>query len=406
MKVFNDFFTATVTCAPLPEEPEDRPPQLTLAFHFAEWKQQLLRGMFPDREFVFVPIKEATKEAAKWVAYLAENPRADIFVWGMNSPAYLQDTARAAYYVEDGFIRSVGLGSKHTLPFSLSVDQRTPYFNAREQSDLEFIINEYPFVEDSEIMQRAAVLMDRIVNRKLSKYNHSDTVDLSTVYGSKERYRILVIGQVEDDASITYGCTTPFTNTDLVTIARLENPDAQIIYKPHPDVYHKLRPELSDPAEVAHLCQILDVDAPLDQALEGVDHVYTITSQAGFEALMRGVKVTVLGCPFYAGWGLADERTPCARRTARRTVLEVFAAAYLLYPVYYDPIYKRDTTPEEAVDMITALRDLQRRKPKPEPVAEVAETPLRNLLTPIRVEQMWGASVTGSLTSLSGDLNA
>ena len=53
----------------------------------------------------------------------------------------------------------------------------------------------------------------------------------------------------------------------------------------------------------AHLteldCLILTQSIHLVDALETVDHVYTITSLGGFEALLRGKEVTVLGKPFY-----------------------------------------------------------------------------------------------------------
>jgi capsular polysaccharide export protein len=49
--------------------------------------------------------------------------------------------------------------------------------------------------------------------------------------------------------------------------------------------------------------------------------------------------VTVHGVPFYAGWGLTIDRGPVpARRTARRTLDELVAAALLLYPRYLDPL--------------------------------------------------------------------
>ena len=69
-----------------------------------------------------------------------------------------------------------------------------------------------------------------------------------------------------------------------------------------------------------------------------VDELHVNSSLAGFEALMRGKKVTVHGVPFYAGWGLTVDRGPVpARRTARRTLEELVAAALLLYPRYLDP---------------------------------------------------------------------
>src|SRR3546814_7510925 len=47
---------------------------------------------------------------------------------------------------------------------------------------------------------------------------------------------ILVPGQVEDDASIRFGCTDVRTNIALLKAARAARPDAFIVYKPHPAV--------------------------------------------------------------------------------------------------------------------------------------------------------------------------
>ena len=53
---------------------------------------------------------------------------------------------------------------------------------------------------------------------------------------------------------------------------------------------------------------------------------------------MRGKKVSVHGAPFYAGWGLTTDlgEVP-ARRTRRRSLDELVAAALLLYPRYLAP---------------------------------------------------------------------
>jgi capsular polysaccharide export protein len=171
------------------------------------------------------------------------------------------------------------------------------------------------------------------------------------------------VGQVEDDASIRFGSDKRHTNNDLVRIARVENPDAHIVYKPHPDVLHRKRAALSNPDEVRPICRVLDQDVPLADSFQSVDHVYTITSQAGFEALMRGIAVTALGCPFYAGWGLTDDRQPNPRRNRKLSLTEVFAAAYVLYPRYFDPELKVAITPEQAVDRLITLRDAHRSTP-------------------------------------------
>ncbi|HDR2511230.1 TPA: beta-3-deoxy-D-manno-oct-2-ulosonic acid transferase, partial [Enterobacter roggenkampii] len=224
-------------------------------------------------------------------------------------------------YVEDGFLRSVGLGAAHTPPLSLNFDSKTLYFNSREESDLEMLLNTYDF--DEKLIERAKVFKDKLIKSGISKYNNSVPTNISSIYGDKKSKRILVIGQVEDDASIEYGSKVKYTNNDLVMIARLENPDAQVIYKPHPDVLNGFRKYQSNPKDVRHICQIITQDIPLSQSLETIDHVYTISSLAGFEALIRGIYVTTLGCPFYSGWGLTDDRQENSRRQRNLSIDEL-----------------------------------------------------------------------------------
>jgi len=84
-----------------------------------------------------------------------------------------------------------------------------------------------------------------------------------------------------------------------------------------------------------------------------VDEVHVNTSLAGFEALMRGKSVTTYGVPFYAGWGLTRDFGPVpARRTTKRTLDEVVAAALLLYPRYIDPVTGLPCPAEVVVDRL------------------------------------------------------
>ncbi|MEC7120181.1 MAG: hypothetical protein VXW65_09810, partial [Pseudomonadota bacterium] len=338
----------------------------TYLFGFSPWKQ-FMTAWFSDREMIFLD-KNITPEDFKsqWEKRILSSHEAEIMIWGFKSPKFLMRFVEQNHiplrYVEDGFIRSVQLGATKAPPFSLSIDSRTPYFNAREASDLEVLLSSYDFAGDPDLLERSRKLMHRLIETGISKYNQSCPVDIHEVYGKKESRRILVIGQVEDDASIEYGCDRRYTNNDLVMMAYLENPDSQIIYKPHPDVLHGKRPMQSNPNDVRHICQVLDQDIPLSQSFETIDHVYTITSQAGFEALQRGISVTTLGCPFYSGWGLTDDRQPNVRRNRQLSVEEVFAGAYLLYLRYFDPIYKKEITAEEAVDQLVKLRELEHKR--------------------------------------------
>lgn len=332
----------------------------TFVIGFSPWKS-FLRDWFPERKLFFLPKKISRADFKGWGNQIVANPNSEIFVWGFKVESYLLEFFKShnikIYYIEDGFIRSVGLGATKTPPFSLTMDSQTPYFNARGPSDLECLLNSYDFKSDTGLMARAQNFMDVLLKSGISKYNNSSKTNLAAVYGEKTRKRVLVVGQVEDDASIIYGCDRRYTNNDTVMIAALENPEAQIIYKPHPDVLSGHRQMQSNPMDVNHLCQLLVQDIPMAQAFETIDHVYTISSQAGFEALMRGINVTTLGCPFYAGWGLTDARQPNPRRTRTLTVAEVFAATYILYPRYFDPIYKKSLSAEEALTRLTQLKE-------------------------------------------------
>lgn len=292
-----------------------------------------------------------------------------VYVWGYKHPAFIQrfcERRRIPFVrMEDGFIRSVALGATKAPPLSLCFDSPVLYYDPSAPSQLETLLQTYDFAGDPGLLARARAGIDRLLHSRLSKYNMSSDIDIAHIYGPKERKRVLVIGQVEDDMSIIKGCASPMDNNDLVRIAARENPDAQIIYKPHPEILHGTRPAHSRPDEVRAIAQVLDQDIALADAFETIDHVYTMTSLAGFEALIRGIKVTCLGMPFYAGWGATDDRQGCTRRTARRTPEEIFAAAYLLYAKYYDPFLRKPITFEEALEL---LHDMKRAA-----IAEQAE---------------------------------
>lgn len=283
-----------------------------------------------------------------------------IIVWGRKDPKDLQAFAASRsipiHRIEDAFIRSIDLGGVHGTPLSYIYDETGIYFDAEQPSDLELLLNEYDFKEDATLMERARACIGHLLQTGTSKYNFADRVNIASFYGEKTKKRILVIGQVEDDASIQYGCSRRITNNDLVTRAKLENPDAQIIYKPHPDVLLGLRKRISDPSQVESIAQVMYEAIPIADALETIDHVYTITSLAGFEALLRGIKVTAFGAPFYSGWGLTDDRQPVSRRVRTLEVAEIFAAAYILYPRYLNPFTRERVEVEEAMSLLEWMK--------------------------------------------------
>lgn len=238
--------------------PLDNKKKLTFAFHINDWKKPIIESWWPDRRFIYIPMDSNTSNLeSAWLKKIQSLPQCDIFVWGMNLPNIMKNIPNRIFYIEDGFIRSIGLGAAHTPPTSLNIDNQTCYFDAGKPSDLEDLLNTYDFSKDKELIKRAREMIKVLITSGISKYNHACNIDIKSIYGEKVRRRILVIGQVEDDASIKYGCEKPFTNNELVILAAIENPDAEIIYKPHPDVLNGYREQISDPSSISHICKII-----------------------------------------------------------------------------------------------------------------------------------------------------
>ncbi len=239
----------------------------------------------------------------------------------------------AAARVEDGFLRSRGLGADLVPPLSLVTDDLGIYYDPARESRLERLIAN-PITPQE--CARAEALIARIVAGGITKYNLGTAPVLPERDG---RRRILVPGQVEDDASIVLGAGAERGNLALLRRVRADNPGAFLIWKPHPDVEAGLRPG-AIPAEALPGLADLSLPGTDPAALLGlVDEVWTITSTLGFEALLRGVPVTTLGAPFYAGWGLTrDLGTIPARRQARPDLAALIHAVLIAYPRYFDPL--------------------------------------------------------------------
>lgn len=307
------------------------------------WKRRRIADLFatadPRRPF---PVFR--RGAAGAVS--AARGRGGIAVWSTRMPPGLDRRAEAAAVpvarVEDGFIRSAGLGSGLLPPASIIVDTRGVYYDPARPSDLEHLLATHPLGPDLQV--RAEKLIACIVAGGVSKYAHGGaTPDLGAPPG---RRVVLVPGQVADDLSVRLGGAGIAGNLELLRRVRTTCPDAFIVYRPHPDVDagHRLGaiPDEQVLTLADHICR-MGAMAPL---LDIVDEVHTLTSLAGFEALMRGKAVTTYGQPFYAGWGLTQDHAPLARRTRRLTIAQLAAATLLLYPRYIDPLTRLPCGPE------------------------------------------------------------
>ena len=311
---------------------------LAVLWAFAHWKWDVAANYLPGYRLMFGvnPINsdfwlEQKKILDKY------NP-AVFICWGFQAypeaEEYAHQRGIPIYRMEDGFIRSADLGCKHTLPLSLVLDKMGIYFDATRPSDLENILATYDFAKNSQLIEAAERLMEIMKALKVTKYNIGRLGKIKAGLGPKQKYRILVVGQVEDDASLEYGLASGWTNIDLLKKAHDDHPEAEIIYRPHPDTLHHRINANSSVLEDMSFCTIYSDNIILADLFSEVDHVYTMTSLSGFEALLHGLKVTVVGMPFYAGWGLTDDVQTCPRRTRKLTLVELFCGSYLLYPRY------------------------------------------------------------------------
>jgi len=257
--------------------------------------------------------------------------------------------------MEDGFLRSVGLGSDLDAPASLVVDTEGIYFDPSGPSELETILENENFSDD--LVAQAAELRARLLATGLSKYNVGDSErDLPIDPGALGV--ILVPGQVEDDASIALGCRDISTNLGLLEAVREARPEAFIIFKPHPDVQSgnrrgKIRREVA-----LKVCDHIEEQASLAQCLRVANEVHVMTSLVGFEGLLRELPVHAYGQPFYSGWGLTVDRHPVERRTRRLSLDELVAGTYLLYPRYLNRQTQRFTTAFSVVEQLAQDREV------------------------------------------------
>lgn len=281
---------------------------------------------------------------------IARRARGSLAIWPSRVSPALIGQARAQgvplVRVEDGFVRSVGLGVDLVPPSSVVVDATGIHFDASRPSDLEAILNgaEMP----PRMLARARALRETIVKAGISKY----AAGMASTVPARARGKrlVLVTGQVEDDMSVLAAGGGPGSNLALLRRARELEPDAEIWFRPHPDVDAGHRKGAVPDAEaLAHADRVVRGGgmAPL---LDAVDAVHVLSSLAGFEALLRGRQVTCHGTPFYAGWGLTRDLGPVPDRRGRALALDALVAGVLiLYPRYLDPVTGLPCPPEVLV---------------------------------------------------------
>lgn len=328
---------------------------------FTLWKRHFIKPFFKakDNEIIFLNsikslVRYKLKEDDKffiWGKKYDENTLKNLLLVKAKEQNLTNFTPKVSL-VEDGFIRSISLGSDLTRPFSLIVDDKGLYIDPNKASKLEELLQNEIF--DENMLNRAKNIIKILLENRFSKYNglkHED-LKINAKIGQKI---ILIPAQVEDDTSMILG-GFGLSTLDLLKEVRAKNQDAYIIFKPHPDVLSGNRVGLKDETLILEFCDEIVKDCSIDSAIKIADEIHTITSTSGFDALLRAKKVFAYGMPFYAGWGLTKDKYRCERRTRKLSLEELVAGALIAYPRYINPKTKTLCEIEVCLDIMLNLQ--------------------------------------------------
>lgn len=316
-------------------------PQKINALGFSRWKRPFIQKFLQGSEVSFDKQFDSGQRV---------NSGGAIAVWGSAAAPPISD-CRKVIRIEDGFLRSSGLGANLVRPLSLVIDDVGIYFDATRPSRLENILSEQTLTEAQ--VKRAQLLREELIKLDVTKYNLGQT---PWVCLESSKRVLLVVGQVETDASIQLGSPVVTSNIELLRRVRAENSQAYIVYKVHPDVTAGLRCRgVQENHAMRYADEVLTLPLSIGSLVKSIDEIHTMTSLMGFEALIRGAKVICHGLPFYAGWGLTIDKIDCPRRTSNLQIDELIYGALISYPRYFN--YERNCfiDPECAVAQLAIL---------------------------------------------------
>ena len=134
-------------------------PNKLYAYGFTPWKKSILKSFTQGSELIFIKRLEDLPTGA------------NVLVWGSQKLDGLNAFVKLIR-VEDGFLRSVGLGGDLIQPQSWVFDNEGIYYDSSKPSQLETILYESEF--NPEELNRAGALTQKLIKNRISKYNLGD----------------------------------------------------------------------------------------------------------------------------------------------------------------------------------------------------------------------------------------
>lgn len=257
-------------------------------------------------------------------------------------------------------------------------DDIAHYFMADYPSRIIHKLNSSEIPSESEL-KRADRLLRRIVSQRISKYNAQPMHAPAMTDGYTRR--VLVCDQAYADASTVYGKVRDEDFERMLLAAISENPDAEVLVKTHPDSVWEKENRSGYYSHLQSAGRVRILRDPINPytLFDLVDTVYVGTSQMGLEALFAGKKVVTFGAPFYAGWGLTDDRQKILHRHRTRSLLEIFHYFYVWYTIYHLPDQKG---PAEIEDVLSYIEQ-HRPYSLPPALGEIEKSPKVSIILPV-----------------------
>ena len=282
------------------------------------------------------------------------NPNTDhLIIWASNKTIPLEQSLINSgfnyHYCEDGFMRSSGLGIKLFIPGSLSFSKNGIHFDSTKETELENLLNNVTLT--SQEKDRAHTIIEFIKQRNISKYGNLGQEPFPKIENNNKN--ILIIGQVENDASLEFGSPNIKRNKDFIENVINNTEKSNLFYKPHPDVVAKLRPGEVSKSYLQENNVVEIQNTPLSECINSCDEVHVLSSQSGLDALILNKKVICYGVPFYSGWGLTTDKNTTERREKKLSLEELIYVSFVKYPTYVNPKTKKKCEIEEILELIS-----------------------------------------------------
>ena len=273
--------------------------------------------------------------------------------------------------IEDTFLRSVfPCRTKCDKKFKDSIGyciNNYLYFESNELTTIKELLSK-PYAKNEKEIIAGKNIINQIISNKISKYNCQNFIGNTNVR-SMYTNNIIVIDQAFADQSIVNSNANVETFKQMLIAAVRENPKNKVCVKVHPESMTGGRagfytPELIKEVEKLTNTKIYKLTEPINPIilLQNARKIYTCSSGLGFEALMCNKPVVCFGAPFYAGFGLTDDRNSNTKFIQKIPIEYMAYIVFEKFSFFRHPITNVKMTTLEAINYIKQLRDSYFRK--------------------------------------------